>query len=255
MSCLQYSPKLSIIIPAHNEEKRLLPSLYRIDAFLQAQPYTAEVIVVENGSSDRTAEVVAAFAELHPYTRLLQVETRGKGLAVKAGMLAASGDYRFICDADLSMPIEELPRFFQPEYRDFDVLIGSREAEGAQRIGEPFKRHLMGRIANFLITLTTVPNCKDTQCGFKLFKRGAAEALFNAQQMNGIGFDIELLYLARKRGYSIAEVPITWYYDADSRMRLFQDSLHLLLELWQIHRNDHDGVYAQAKYVFSVPCY
>jgi dolichyl-phosphate beta-glucosyltransferase len=237
------NPFLTIVIPAHNEEQRLPPALANIDAFLKTQPYTAEVIVVENGSKDRTSDVTREFARTHPYVKLLEVTTRGKGLAVKAGMLAARGDYRFICDADLSMPIEEITKFLPPNYEGYDVMIGSREGPGAKRIEEPEYRHLMGRILNFIVKLTAVSDFEDTQCGFKMFNRRAADDLFNVQQMTGIGFDVELIYVAKKRGYKIVDVPITWYFNADSRMRLFQDSLKILLEIWQIRQNWRKGIY------------
>lgn len=239
------NPYLSIIIPAHNEEKRLPPSLAKIDAFLRQQSYSYEVIVVENGSSDNTSAVTRAFAAEHPYVRLLEVDTRGKGLAVKAGMLAARGEYRFICDTDLSMPIEEIVKFLPPQLDGYDVMIGTREGKGAKRIGEPEYRHIMGRILNGIVKLTAISDFEDTQCGFKMFKREAAEDLFSVQRMSGIGFDVELLYIGKKRGYKMTDVPITWYYDGDSRMRLLQDSLHILVEIWQIRRNWRRGVYVK----------
>lgn len=238
-------PLLSIVIPAHNEEARLPPSLKKIDAFLKTQPFEVEVLVVENGSTDRTVEVAQAFAATHPYVRVIEAAVRGKGLAVKVGMLAARGEYRFICDADLSMPIEEIVRFLPPHVNGHDVIIATREGKDARRIGEPAYRHLIGRMNNFIIKLTAVRGFEDTQCGFKMFNRRAAEDLFGVQQMTGIGFDIELLFIARKRGYHIKQVPITWYFDADSRMRLVGDSLHLLVEIWQIRRNWLRGVYVR----------
>jgi len=237
-------PFLSIIMPAHNEELRLPPSLEKIDAFLKTQSYEAEVIVVENGSHDRTAEITQTFAATHPYVRLLVVNTRGKGLAVKAGMLEARGEYRFICDVDLSMPIEEIVHFLPPVIDGFDILIGSREGKGARRIGEPAYRHIMGRVNNWIIKLAAVRGFEDTQCGFKMFARRAADDLFSIQRMNGIGFDVELLFIAQKRGYRICEVPITWYFDPDSRMRLVQDSLKILVEIWDIRQNWRKGLYA-----------
>lgn len=240
-------PLLSIIIPAHNEEARLPPSLEKIDAFLKTQPFEAEVIVVENGSIDRTVEVAENFAKTHPYVRVIEAAVRGKGLAVKVGMLAAHGDYRFICDADLSMRIEDIVQFLPPHVNGYDIIIASREGKGANRVGEPEFRHFIGRINNLIIKLTILRGFEDTQCGFKMFSREAAEDLFSVQQMVGIGFDIELLYVAKKRGYKIREVPITWYFDADSRMRLIGDSAHLLVEIWQIRRNWYRGVYARKK--------
>ncbi|MCA9904354.1 MAG: glycosyltransferase family 2 protein [Anaerolineae bacterium] len=232
-----------MVIPAHNEEKRLPIAFEKIDTFLQTQPYIAEVIVVENGSQDRTAEVAEAYSRTHPFVRVIRVETRGKGLAVKAGMLAARGDYRFICDVDLSMPIEEITRFLPPYSDGYDISIATREGKGARRVGEPEYRHAIGRINNWIIKLTAVRDFEDTQCGFKMFSRTVAEDLFEVQRMSGIGFDIELLFVAIRRGYKIREVPITWYFDADSRMRLFEDSLKLLLEIWEIHRNWRQGYY------------
>ncbi len=238
-------PLLSIVIPAHNEEARLPPSLEKIDVFLREQDFDAEVIVVENGSVDRTVEVAEEFARTHPYVRVITAAVRGKGLAVKVGMLEARGEYRFICDADLSMRIEELVYFLPPHVNGHDVIIATREGKNARRVGEPAYRHLIGRINNFIIKLTAVRGFEDTQCGFKMFNRRAAEDLFGVQQMTGIGFDIELLFIAKKRGYRIKEVQITWYFDADSRMRLVGDSLYLLVEIWQIRRNWLRGVYAK----------
>ncbi|MEL6309942.1 MAG: dolichyl-phosphate beta-glucosyltransferase [Chloroflexota bacterium] len=236
-------PFLSIVIPALNEEHRLPPTLADIDAFLSQQEYTYEVIVVDNGSTDRTQQVVEAFASSHDYVRFIQLAERGKGRAVKAGMLAADGDYRFICDADLSMPIEEIVKFLPPHAGDADILIGSREGEGAVRVNEPERRHIMGRIFNFIVKLTAVNEFEDTQCGFKMFSREAADDLFAVQKMNGIGFDVELIFVGLRRGYKIVDVPITWYYNDDTRMRLVQDSLHILLEIWQIRQNWRKGVY------------
>jgi dolichyl-phosphate beta-glucosyltransferase len=236
-------PLLSIVIPALNEATRLPGTLDQIDNFLKQQSYRYEVIVVENGSTDDTVGVVERFAQTHPYVRLFAGEPRGKGRAVKRGMLEACGEYRFICDADLSMPIEELAQFLPPIRDKYDVAIGSREAKGATRYNEPTHRHLMGRINNFLIKLIALQGFEDTQCGFKSFSRKAAEDLFNVQRMNGIGFDIEVLFIAQKRGYKIVEVPIDWYYNSDSKMRLIQDSLGIIREMFEIRRNWNDGLY------------
>ncbi|MDQ7037006.1 MAG: glycosyltransferase family 2 protein [Anaerolineae bacterium] len=221
------TPFLSIIIPALNEEQRLPPTLAKIDAFLQTQDYAAEVIVVDNGSTDQTQAVVRDYAKTHPYVRLIQLAERGKGRAVKAGMLDASGDYRFICDADLSMRIEDIVDFLPPNHDGADVIIASREGDGAKRVDEPEYRHLMGRILTFIVKLTAVSEFEDTQCGFKMFKGDVAEDLFSVQRMNGIGFDVELIFVALRRDYKVVDQPITWYYDPDSRMRLVQDSLNI----------------------------
>jgi dolichyl-phosphate beta-glucosyltransferase len=236
-------PFLSIIIPALNEANRLPVALAKIDAFLRQQSYTAEVIVVENGSTDDTVGVVQRYAADHPYVKLIAGVPRGKGRAVKRGMLEACGDYRFICDVDLSMPIEEITKFLPPHLDSYDIAIGSREAKGAKRYNEPYYRHLMGRINNFLVKLIAVRGFEDTQCGFKSMNRRAAEDIFRVQRINGIGFDIELLFIAQKRGYRIAEVPINWYFNADSRMRLVQDSLGIIREMFEIRRNWKAGLY------------
>jgi dolichyl-phosphate beta-glucosyltransferase len=239
----QAPPFLSIIIPALNEANRLPGSLEKIDAFLKTQPYTAEVVIVENGSEDATVEVVQAFQKNHPYVRLFAGEPRGKGRAVRRGMLEAHGEYRFICDADLSMPIEELTKFLPPALEGIDVAIGSREAKGSKRYGEPTHRHLIGRVFNMLVQVLALPGYQDTQCGFKMVRADAAKDIFSVSQMNGIGFDVELLYIAERRGYSIREVPINWYFDADSRMRLFKDSLAIIGEIIDIRRNWRAGHY------------
>lgn len=238
-------PYLSIVIPAHNEEHRLPPALEKIDAFLKAQSFSAEVVVVENGSTDRTLEIAQGFASRLPYVRAMTVDTRGKGLAVKAGMLSAHGDFRFICDTDLSMPIEDVVKFLPPVVTGSDLMIATREGPGANRVGEPAYRHFMGRVNNLIIKIMAVRQFEDTQCGFKMFTREAAEDLFTVQRMDGIGFDVELIFIAVKRGYKIKEIPITWYFDPDSRMRLVQDSLHMLQEIWQIRRNWRNGLYAR----------
>ena len=238
-------PTLSIIIPALNEANRLPGSLAKIDAFLCQQPYTSEVVVVENGSSDDTVGVVKRFASTHPYVRLFAGEPRGKGRAVRRGMLEARGEYRFICDADLSMPIEEVARFLPPQCDHYDVAIGSREVKGAKRYGEPTYRHLMGRVNNFLVKLIAVRGFEDTQCGFKALHYKAVEDIFHVSRINGIGFDVEILYIAQRRGYKIVEVPIDWYYNADSKMLLVKDSLAMIREMFDIRRNWREGNYGK----------
>ncbi len=239
-------PLLSIIIPAHNEELRLPGSLDKIVAFLEEQNYEAEVIVVENASHDNTAGVVEEFMARYPFISLIKEERPGKGLAVKLGILAAQGEYLFTCDTDLSMPIEEVAKFLPPALEDYDVAIASREVEGARRYGEPAYRHLMGRVFNFLVRLLTVPGFQDTQCGFKCFRRPVARDIFSHQTMEGWGFDVEVLFIAQKRGYRIVEVPINWYYMASSRVSPIKDSLRMLGELLKVRLNDWQGMYVHA---------
>lgn len=237
------SPFLSIVVPAHNEELRLPRSLKRIFAFLEKQPYSVEVIVIENGSSDRTLELARNFAQNQPNLLVLHEERAGKGNAVRRGMLEARGEYRFICDADLSMPIEELEKFLPPAVSNFDVAIASREAPGAVRYNEPSYRHWGGRAINLIIRLLILPGLNDTQCGFKCFRAEAAEKIFRQQTLGGWSFDIEILYLARRKRMSITEIPIHWYFDADSKVSAVRDALRMIGDIFRIHRNALRGRY------------
>jgi glycosyltransferase involved in cell wall biosynthesis len=236
-------PYLSIIIPAHNEAERLPPSLQKIDTFLNTQGYLAEVLVVENGSSDETLRIAQGYAARMPNLRVLHEEERGKGLAVKQGMLEAKGKYRFLCDADLSMPIEQVNRFLSPALEMVDVAIGSREVPGAKRFDEPSYRHLIGRMFNTMVRCILLPGLQDTQCGFKCFSAEVAEKVFPLQTLKGMSFDAEVLFIARKKGFQVQEIPIDWYFNPDSRVRLFQDSLHMALDLLLIRLNAVRGRY------------
>ncbi len=235
---------LSIIIPAYNEEPRLPKTLDQICAYLAGQDYTYEVIVVENGSQDRTLQIAQEYAERHAFIRAIHEDGRGKGLAVRRGMLEANGQYRFMCDADLSMPIEELSRFLPPESTGADIVIGSREAAGAQRFDEPAKRHIGGRLVNYSIQLLALPGLHDTQCGFKLFTATAAEDLFSVQTLTGWSFDIELLFVGRRRGYTIKEIGIPWQYFAYSHVSPVKDAFRMVLDILKIWRNHLRGDYA-----------
>jgi dolichyl-phosphate beta-glucosyltransferase len=238
-------PLLTLIIPAYNEERRLPDSLARIADFVEAQDYETEVIVVNNNSSDRTPRVVEEFARTRPYVRLLHEPTQGKGAAVRTGMMAGRGEYLFICDADLSMPIQEVQKFMPPALNGYDVAIASREAEGARRYNEPEYRHVMGRVFNLIVRLLAVPGIQDTQCGFKVFRRDVALDVFPAQTLAGWAFDVEVLYIARRRGYRLVEVPINWYYSASSRISPLRDSINMLLEVLRVRLNDLRGVYSR----------
>lgn len=237
-------PFLSIIIPAHNEEGRLPDTLERVLDFTQAQSYDSEVLVVENGSLDRTFELAQNYAAKVPNLKVLKLSQAGKGLAVQSGMLAARGSYRFMCDADLSMPIDQVNRFLPTSLTDFDVAIASREAPGAIRYHEPGYRHWGGRGINLLIRLLALPGLRDTQCGFKMFRAEVAEDLFCSQTLTNWSFDIEVLYIARKRGYRILELPIPWYFNPETKLNPIQDALRMVMDIGTIHRNARRGVYA-----------
>ena len=243
MSDSGQAPLLSIIIPAYNEADRLSDSLDQIDNFVQQQSYAVEVVVVDNNSSDATGDVAQTAAARRPYIRLLHEPVQGKGAAVKRGMLAASGEYLFICDADLSMPIGEVTKFLPPALNGHDVAIASRELPGAQRIGEPYYRHLMGRVFNTIVRLLAIPEVQDTQCGFKVFQREVAHEIFPMQTINGWAFDVEVLFIARQRGYKLVEVPITWYYRANSRISPLRDAINMVLEVLRVRINGWRGIY------------
>lgn len=246
-------PELSIVIPAFNEARRLPESFARLYDYLQRQPYLAEVIVVDDGSEDFTAAVVRAWMGRWHALRLIQIPHTGKGEAVRAGALAAQGAWIFIADADFSMPVQELASFESAKYPETDVLIGSREAPGAQRIGEPGYRHMMGRAFNFVVQRLLVPGIRDTQCGFKRLRREVALDLFLHQNITGWGFDVELLYMARLRGYSIREIPISWYYKAGSKIHPLRDTWNMARDVFTIYRNSRARGYARR--IFPHPAY
>jgi glycosyltransferase involved in cell wall biosynthesis len=222
---------------------RLPRTLRQVFAFLEKQSYSTEIVVVENGSSDRTLEAAHEFASRHPNLIVIHEERPGKGNAVRRGVLEAHGEYRFICDADLSMPISELEKFLPPVLNGFDIAIGSREAPGAVRYNEPSYRHWGGRAINFVIRLLILPGLNDTQCGFKCFRADAAEKIFRQQTLTGWSFDIELLYLARKKHMSIKEIPVQWYFDADSKVNAVRDALRMIGDIFHIHLNALRGRY------------
>jgi glycosyltransferase involved in cell wall biosynthesis len=238
-------PFLSLIVPAHDEQARLPTSLPRIHSFLTSQPFSWEIVVVDSGSRDETASIARAFAGRWPAVRLIQVDRPGKGLAVRRGIEASQGEYRFICDADLSMPIDQLPRFLPPAVHDADIVIASREAPGATRIGEPAYRHWIGRAFNRLVRSLAIPEIQDTQCGFKCFRGAVADELFRVQRMEGWTFDVEVLYIALRRGHRIVEVPIPWYYEPGSRVRVVRDSFVMFADLFRIRRNWKRGLFGR----------
>ena len=233
---------LSVIIPAHNEENRLPNTLEQVIRFLEKQSFTSEVIVVENGSTDKTLDVAQQFSEQHKQVHVIQSE-RGKGAAVQLGMLEAKGEYRFMCDADLSMPVDEISKFLPAAPESFDIAIASREAKGAVRYNEPSYRHLGGRGINFIIQALILPGLNDTQCGFKCFRADAAERLFKLQTLSGWSFDIEVLYLAQRYGYRVQEIPIHWYHDAETKVRALPDAIRMFQDIFRILANARRGMY------------
>jgi dolichyl-phosphate beta-glucosyltransferase len=236
-------PLLSIIIPAHNEQSRLPRTLDEVLAFLGNQNYSAEVLVMENASTDRTGELAEGYARENKILHGIRTPERGKGLAVRLGMLAAQGEYRFMCDADLSMPIEEVNRFLPPALSDFDVAIGSREVHGAVRYNEPWQRHLGGRLINLAIRSLILPKFQDTQCGFKCFRGAIVPDLFGRQTLNAWSFDVELLFIAGRLGYRVVEIPIDWYYRSESKVNALRDGLRMINDIARIRARARRGLY------------
>jgi dolichyl-phosphate beta-glucosyltransferase len=201
------------------------------------------VLLVENGSQDNTYQIAMDFARVNSQLHVLQNNQPGKGRAVRQGMLAAQGDYRFMCDVDLSMPVTEINRFLPPHLGDYDIAIASREAPGAIRYNEPSYRHIVGRIYNGMIRTLALPGLQDTQCGFKCFKSAVAEDLFRRQTLNGWSFDVEILFIARLAGYKVVEVPIHWNYNPHSKISVARDSFKMGLDLLTIRFNAMRGIY------------
>jgi dolichyl-phosphate beta-glucosyltransferase len=238
---------MTIIIPAYNEAHRLPKTLERVLAFVESRPEALDVIVVNNNSRDDTRGVAEEYAKESGLLQVLDQPIQGKGAAVRKGIFAATGTYAFICDADLAMPIEELPRFF-PETlgTTYDIAIGSREVPGSQRFDEPMYRHLMGRAFNFVVRTLAVPGIQDTQCGFKAFQRDAGRAIFSKQKIDGFAFDVEILAIARRWGYRILEIGIPWTYGPGGSVNPLRDSWRMFREVLKIRRNVNAGHYDHA---------
>jgi dolichyl-phosphate beta-glucosyltransferase len=238
-------PALSIIIPAFNEARRLPENLRRLRAWLARQPYAADVLVVDDGSEDNTADMVYELMRDWPALSLLVVTHAGKGAAVRAGVMAATGELVAFADADFSMPVGELERLRAVALESGGIAIASREAPGARRFGEPWYRHVMGRVFNRVVQWLILPGIQDTQCGFKCMPREIALTLCQRQTIAGWGFDVELLAMARRYGFAVREVPIPWYYMTSSRVRLGRDTVTMLREVLRIRANCQSGFYDQ----------
>ena len=228
------TPYLSVVIPAFNEEIRISRTIREIVGYLNERGYHWEVVVANDGSADATSRLVAEAAGGDPRVRVLPLEHRGKGWAVKNGMLAATGEFRLLCDADLSVPIEQVERLLPEGGVDVDVAVGSREAPGAARYGEPGRRHLMGRVFNALTRSLAAPGLADTQCGFKCFRASAADRLFANITLDGFSYDVEALYLARRSGLTVAEIGVDWYYREHSKVKPLRDALSMTVDLLRI---------------------
>lgn len=251
---------LSVVIPAYNESSRLPESLKKVIAYLETKDYAYEVIVVDDGSADDTAPLAEQYAEdtklRNPDSKLRIIRNphRGKGYAVRTGMLEAKGTYILYSDADFSAPIEEVDKLLRYLEGKYDIAIGSREGKGAARYDEPFYRHLMGRVFNTFVKLVALPQFSDTQCGFKAFRKKASDVLFRSLNLYGenspevqgamvTGFDVEVLYLALKWGYKVKEVPVRWFYSKGANVNPLKDSYRMLKDIAKVRMNDFRGVY------------
>jgi dolichyl-phosphate beta-glucosyltransferase len=247
---------LSVVIPAYNEQARIEASLRGI---IDAMPSIVssdvwEVVVANDGSTDETARIVAALAHEEPRLQLLNLPHRGKGAAVRDGILASRGSMIIFSDADLATPIAEATKLLSALQTGADVAIGSREADGAVRIDEPFLRHAMGRVFSATVRVILLKEFADTQCGFKAFTREAAQSIFSRvvlygadapvlQKASVTGFDVEVLYIALQSGLRISEVPVEWHYRTNSKVSPIRDSYALLKDVLQVRFNGVRGVY------------
>jgi len=240
---------LSIVIPAYNEEQRIASSLERILRYLKPRGRPFELVVVDDGSEDQTADIARKFgtsADTEWSLRLIPNDgNRGKGYSVRRGMLEAQGAYALLTDADLSSPIEEISKL-EKEVVDgnCDIAFGSRDLKESEiQVRQSWVRETSGKIFNRLVRLSTGLPYADTQCGFKLFKMSSCRDLFQKQLIEGLSFDVEILYMARNRGLTLKEVPVVWRHYEGSRVRMVPDAFQMAWDLLRIRWNDFRGEY------------
>ena len=246
-------PHLSVIIPAYNEEPNFKKgTIDEVPKYLEKQDYNWEVLIVDDGSDDATADLAEKFAKKHENARVIKNPHQGKAETVKTGVEKAEGELILFTDFDQATPLPEVERLL-PFFPEYDIVIGSRQLPGAKREKEPLYRHLMGLVFNLVVQAIAVRGIWDTQAGFKCFKAEIAKKLFSQLKVYGQGkkvqgalvtaFDVELLFIAKKKGYKIKEVPIVWHHVATSRVSPLKDSLRMLRDVIKVRLNDLRGAY------------
>lgn len=245
--CSTQAPSLSIVVPAYNEARRLPPFLQRTLTYLDQRRLSYEILVVDDGSQDHTPQAVELLAQQSPAVRLIQLtRNRGKGAAVRRGMQAARGTMQLFADADGATPIEELSHLESALAAGADLAIGSRALASQDpnyTVQARWHRSVMGSLFNALVQRLGLRHIADTQCGFKLFRRSVAQDLFSVTCVDGYAFDLELLYVARQRGYRIAEVPVNWTDQPGSKVRPWRDGFLMLREMMAIRKRHAQGRY------------
>ncbi|HOR65152.1 MAG TPA: glycosyltransferase family 2 protein [Candidatus Sumerlaeota bacterium] len=229
------NPHLSIVIPMYNEEKRIGDTLHKILDFMKDKNYSWEIVAMDDGSRDRSIAVAKEILGGEPHRVIPNEHNMGKGATIRRGMLEAKGDLRLFTDADLSTPIEELDKLMDSIDKGYQVAIGSRALKESQLLlRQPWYREMMGRTFNVFVQILHLPGIKDTQCGFKLFTKEAAEAVFPLQSMKGFCFDVEILALAKRFGYRIVEVPVRWIDSPQSKVNPIKDSAKMFWDLLRL---------------------
>jgi len=247
----------SIVIPAYNEADKITATLTQVVSFMRTFSKSSdfEVLVVNDGSKDNTAKMVSNYIINNPEVKLIDNPHKGKGPTVYKGIMEANGTYIYMADADLSTPISEIKKLLLwIKDHNFDIVIASREGTGAQRLNEPLYRHIMGRGFNFIVQTLALPGIKDSQCGFKLYKAAAAKNVFSKLKVYGesapvvdkafLGaFDVEMLYVAKKMGYKVKEVPVVWTHVKTTRINPIVDSIKMFKDVLLVRLNDLKGMY------------
>jgi dolichyl-phosphate beta-glucosyltransferase len=243
-------PAISVVVPAYDEERRIERMLLEALTYFRQRGLVAEILVIDDGSRDHTSGVVGRLARAWPELRLIRLaQNHGKGYAVRTGVVNATGDRVLLADADGATPIAELERLEQSLEHGHDVAVGSRAVprDADVHVQRRWYRHVMGRTFHWLVETLAVKGVRDTQCGFKLFRGAVAHDLFSRMRMSGFSFDVEVLLMAQRRGYRIAEVPINWIHQPGSKVDVVRDSVRMAADLFAIRTNCLRGEYDQPR--------